>query len=63
MKIVIDMDLCEGNALCAKIAPEVFAVGEDDKASLIINNPGEELRAKIETAVRRCPRQALSIRT
>ncbi len=63
MKIVIDMDLCEGNALCAKIAPEVFAVGEDDKASLINNNPGEELRAKIETAVRRCPRQALSIRT
>lgn len=61
MKVIIDMDLCEGNAVCSKVAPEVFAVGEDDKASLVNKNPGEDLRAKIDAAVRRCPRQALSI--
>lgn len=61
MKIQIDMDLCEGNAVCSKVAPEVFTVGDDDKASLLDENPGEDLRAKIEAAVRRCPRQALSL--
>jgi len=61
MKILIDMDLCEGNAVCSKVAPEVFTVGDDDKASLINTSPGEDLRAKIEAAVRRCPRQALSL--
>ncbi len=61
MKIVIDYDLCEGNAVCMKVAPEVFVVGEDDRARLLIANPPEELRAKVELAVKRCPRQALSI--
>ncbi len=61
MKIVIDYDLCEGNAVCMKLAPEVFVVGDDDRAHLVNSNPGEELRAKVEAAVRRCPRQALSI--
>ena len=61
MKIRIDSDLCEGNAVCMKVAPEVFVVGDDDRAHLINETPGEDLRAKVEAAVRRCPRQALSI--
>ncbi len=61
MKVVIDYDLCEGNAQCMKICPEVFEVGEDDRARLLVKHPGEELRAKVEAAVRRCPRQAISI--
>ena len=61
MKILIDYDLCEGNAVCMKVAPEVFTVGEDDKSHLLNTNPGEDLRSKVEAAVRRCPRQALSL--
>lgn len=61
MKICIDYDLCEGNAVCMKVAPEVFDVGDDDRAVLIDKNPGEDLRAKVEAAVRRCPRQALAL--
>jgi ferredoxin len=61
MKILIDYDLCEGNAVCMKVAPEVFVVGDDDRARLINPNPGADLRAKVEAAVRRCPRQALSL--
>ena len=63
MKIVIDYDLCEGNAQCMKVCPEVFEVRDDDRAHLLVANPGEDLRAKIEVAVRRCPRQALAIAT
>ena len=61
MKIRIDYDLCEGNAVCMKVAPEVFMVGDDDRAHLINESPGEDLRGKLDAAVRRCPRQALSI--
>ncbi len=61
MKIRIDYDLCEGNAVCMKVAPEVFVVGDDDRARLVNENPSEDLRAKVDAAVRRCPRQALSI--
>jgi len=61
MRIVVDRDLCEGNAVCMKMAPEVFAVGDDDQVKVLIECPGPDLRAKVEAAVRRCPRQALSL--
>jgi ferredoxin len=61
MKVVVDDDLCEGNALCMKVCPEVFEVRDDDRAHLLVERPGEELRAKVEAAMRRCPRQAISI--
>jgi len=61
MRIVIDDDLCEGNAECMKIAPAVFAVGDDDRARLLVDRPPEALRALVERAVRRCPRQAIRI--
>jgi ferredoxin len=61
MRIRINATLCEGNAVCMKLAPEVFTVGDDDRAHLLIERPGPELRPQVEAAVRRCPRQALSI--
>jgi len=61
MRVKIDYDLCEGNTVCVKVCPEVFEVRDDDRAYLLIERPGEELRAKVEAAVRRCPRQAISI--
>lgn len=61
MKIVVDYDLCEGNAVCMKLCPEVFAVREDDRTHLRVEHLPEELREKVEVAVRRCPRQALSL--
>jgi len=61
MKIRIDYDLCEGNAVCMKVAPEVFVVGDDDRAHLVNDNPGPDLQSKVDAAIRRCPRQALSL--
>ena len=61
MKIVVDYDLCEANALCMGVAPEVFRVEEDDTLTVLIPEPGEELRAKVEEAARLCPRQAITI--
>lgn len=61
MKIVVDYDLCEANGLCMETAPTVFRVEEDDTLTVLIEEPGEELRAKVEEAARLCPRQAITI--
>jgi ferredoxin len=61
MRIVVDFNLCESNALCVDAAPEVFEVRDDDFLYVLNENPGEELRAKVEAAVRVCPKQAIKI--
>ena len=61
MKVIVDYDLCEANAVCMKVCPEVFELHDDDTLHLKTSRPDESLRAKVEEAVRRCPRQALSI--
>jgi ferredoxin len=42
-------------------APEVFEVRDDDFLYVLNEEPGEELRAKVEAAVAVCPKQAISI--
>jgi ferredoxin len=61
MRVVVDYDLCESNAICMAVAPEVFEVDDDDNLNLLQEEPPEDLRPKVEEAVRRCPKQALSI--
>jgi ferredoxin len=61
MKVVVDYDLCESNAVCMGIAPEVFEVRDDDFLYVLQENPPEELREKVEEAVRMCPKQAISL--
>jgi len=61
MKIVIDYDLCEANAVCMDVCPECFRVEDDDTLTVLIERPGKELRGKVEEAVRLCPRQAISL--
>lgn len=61
MKVVVDYDLCESNAVCMAVAPEVFEVRDDDFLYLLQEEPSEELRSKVEEAVRRCPKQALTL--
>lgn len=61
MRVVVDFDLCESNALCMGLAPEVFEVRDDDFLYLLDENPPEELRQKVEAAVWTCPKHAISI--
>ena len=61
MKVVVDFDLCESNAICMGIAPEVFEVRDDDFLYVLNENPDESMRPKIEQAVRSCPKQAIRI--
>ncbi len=69
MKIKVDWDLCEANAVCMDVAPELFKVDDDDTFHHL--TPGakddvsgvipKQLEGKAKEAVRLCPRQALSI--
>lgn len=61
MKIIVDYDLCEANAVCMAEAPEVFQVDDEDNLQILDEHPAEALRAKVEAAVRLCPKQALKL--
>ncbi|MCG8588902.1 MAG: ferredoxin [Proteobacteria bacterium] len=61
-KIVVDYDLCEANAVCMDVAPDAFRVEDDDTLTVLIQGdvPADQ-RAKVEDAVRLCPRQAIRL--
>jgi ferredoxin len=61
MRVVVDFDQCESNALCMAQAPEVFEVRDDDLLYVLDENPPDELREKVLSAVRACPKNAISI--
>jgi ferredoxin len=61
MRVVVDFDLCESNAVCMGIMPEVFEVRDDDFLYVLDEHPPEDQRARLEEAVARCPKQAISI--
>ena len=46
MRVVVDFDLCESNAVCMAVAPEVFEVRDDDFLYVLDENPPEELAAE-----------------
>lgn len=60
-QVVVDLGLCEANAICMGINPEVFDLDDEEQLHILQPDitPGTE-RDVLE-AVRRCPRQALSI--
>lgn len=60
MRVVVDLDRCEGNAYCVRIAPEVFELDDDDYARVIVDPVPVEQEALVERAIAECPRAALS---
>jgi len=61
MKVKVDFDLCESNALCEAIAPDVFQLDDDDFLEILDDEVTDENRDRIERAVASCPRAAISI--
>lgn len=61
LKVVVDYDLCEANARCMEVAPEVFQVDDDDNLNVLMEHPPDALREKVKEAERVCPRQAITI--
>lgn len=61
MRIAVNRMLCESNAVCVGIEPEIFDLGDDDVLRLLEEHPSEADRSSVEAAVRLCPKQASSI--
>lgn len=62
MRVEVDLDLCEGNAECVFVAPELFELDEDvDKVIVRRELVPDELESAARAAVARCPRTALRL--
>ena len=61
MRVIVDFDVCQSNALCMTAAPEVFEVRDDGFLYILDETPDEALRAKVEEAARLCPTQAITV--
>ena len=61
MRVIVDFDLCESNALCMALAAEVFEVPTTICLYVLDENPPEEMREKVMAAVRTCPKNAISV--
>ncbi|MFC7329986.1 ferredoxin [Marinactinospora rubrisoli] len=61
MRVNVDFDRCESNAVCMGIVPEVFEVRDDDFLYVLQEEPSEEWRDRVEEAARMCPKQAIEI--
>ncbi|ATZ24180.1 ferredoxin [Streptomyces lavendulae] len=64
MRLVVDLNRCQGYAQCAFLAPEVFAM-HGEESLLYDPNPGTdgeadaELRENVTRAVAACPVRAI----
>jgi ferredoxin len=61
MKVNVDWDLCDGNGVCAIEAPTVFQMDDDDELHVLKENIDDSERAAVESAVRVCPKRALTL--
>ncbi len=61
MKIKVDFDTCESNALCEAMAPEVFYLDDDDFLQLHTDQTTEDNIGNVKRAVAACPRAAITL--
>ncbi|MCX2931740.1 ferredoxin [Mycobacterium sp. CVI_P3] len=61
MRVIVNWDLCESNALCEAAAPNVFTVGDDDQLTVHEDEVDSTELSALESAVSSCPKQALRL--
>ncbi|MGK8524082.1 ferredoxin [Nocardia asteroides] len=61
MRVLADLDLCQGHAVCQDEAPGAFHVPKRGKVVVLDAVADTEAQADVRRAVRYCPTQALSI--
>ena len=62
MKVVVDELRCDAHGQCVNACPEVFALDDDDDVvRVLVDEPGESLRASVERAAVVCPKAAITI--
>lgn len=61
MRVRVDPLVCEANAVCVGLAPEVFDLNDDDELDILMPDVPPEQADKVRHAVRSCPKAALTL--
>lgn len=59
MRVTVDRDRCEGNAVCLGIAPDVFELDDEEYAVVTVDPIPADQAELVEQAIVECPRAAL----
>jgi ferredoxin len=59
VRVKVDHDRCEGNAVCLGIAPDIFDLDDEDYAVVKADPVPADQEALTEQAIAECPRAAL----
>lgn len=60
MKVVADLDKCQGYVCCVMEAGDVFDIDDNGKVVVLTPHPVDARRDTVEAAIRQCPVSALS---
>ncbi len=63
MRVEVDRDRCEGNAVCVGIAPDLFDLDDDDYAVVKSDPVPADQEDLAEQSIAECPRAALIEKT
>ena len=61
MQLTVNRDLCEANAVCCGLAPDIFELDADEQLVIKMPVPGPDDIDRVQKAVERCPRNALGL--
>jgi ferredoxin len=59
VRVIVDRDRCEGNAVCMGIAPDLFELDDEDYAVVKFDPIPADREQLAEQAIAECPRAAL----
>jgi len=62
VRVEVDRDRCEGNAVCLGIAPDLFDLDDEDYAVVKLDPVPADQEQLAEQAIAECPRAALNRR-
>lgn len=61
MRVTVDHDVCEANAVCAGLVPQVFDVDDEDVLHIRVEEVPAHLADAVRRAVASCPKTALRL--
>ena len=62
MRVEVDRDLCESNAVCVGVAADVFELDHEDLAVVTVDDVPASRADDVRQAVQLCPKIALTLR-
>jgi ferredoxin len=60
VRVEVDRDRCEGNAVCLGIAPDLFDLDDEDYAVVKLDPVPADQEQLAEQSIQECPRAALT---